>query len=104
MVIEIATLIVPATRMFPGDEILELGEIHEKICLTAQFVGDHRRLRTNRADNRHPDTTPLQRLVTRAEIAEMVCLLCTDAFDSVTGATLVMDGGRSVPRIKLGQD
>ena len=48
--------------------------------------------------------TPLQRLVTRAEIAEMVCLLCTDAFDSVTGATLVMDGGRSVPRIKLGQD
>ena len=48
--------------------------------------------------------TPLQRLVTRREIAEMVCLLCTDAFDFMTGTTLVMDGGRSVPRIKQGQE
>ncbi|MCB0160713.1 MAG: SDR family oxidoreductase [Caldilineaceae bacterium] len=48
--------------------------------------------------------TPLQRLVTRREIAETVCLLCTDAFDFMTGTTLVMDGGRSVPRIDVGQD
>ena len=46
--------------------------------------------------------TPLRRLVTRAEIAEMVCLLCTPAFDMVTGQTIVMDGGRSLPRIAVG--
>jgi NAD(P)-dependent dehydrogenase (short-subunit alcohol dehydrogenase family) len=46
--------------------------------------------------------TPLGRLVTRAEIAEMVCLLCTSAFDSVTGQTIVMDGGRTIPRIAMG--
>lgn len=43
--------------------------------------------------------TPLRRLVTRAEIAEMTCLLCTPVFSSVTGRTLVMDGGRSIPRL-----
>jgi NAD(P)-dependent dehydrogenase (short-subunit alcohol dehydrogenase family) len=46
--------------------------------------------------------TPLGRLVTRAEIAEMVRLLCTPAFDSLTGQTIVMDGGRSIPRLVLG--
>lgn len=48
------------------------------------------------------DGTPLGRLVTRAEIAEMVCLLCTPAFASVIGQTIVMDGGRAIPRIALG--
>jgi NAD(P)-dependent dehydrogenase (short-subunit alcohol dehydrogenase family) len=46
--------------------------------------------------------TPLGRLVRRAEIAEMVCLLCQPGFDIVTGQTLVMDGGRSIPRIAVG--
>jgi NAD(P)-dependent dehydrogenase (short-subunit alcohol dehydrogenase family) len=46
--------------------------------------------------------TPMGRLVTRAEIAEMICLLCTPVFDSVTAQTIVMDGGRSIPRIALG--
>ena len=46
--------------------------------------------------------TPLGRLVTRLEIAEMICLLCTPAFDIVTGQTLVMDGGRAIPRIAGG--
>jgi NAD(P)-dependent dehydrogenase (short-subunit alcohol dehydrogenase family) len=46
--------------------------------------------------------TPLGRLVSRAEVAEMVCLLCTPAFDIVTGQTIVMDGGRSIPRLALG--
>jgi len=45
---------------------------------------------------------PLGRLVTRAEIAEMVCLLCTPVFDIVTGQTIVMDGGRTIPRIAMG--
>ncbi|MEM7031462.1 MAG: SDR family oxidoreductase [Chloroflexota bacterium] len=46
--------------------------------------------------------TPLDRLVTRAEVAEMVCMLCTPAFASMTGQTIVLDGGRSIPRIALG--
>jgi 3-oxoacyl-[acyl-carrier protein] reductase/7-alpha-hydroxysteroid dehydrogenase/pteridine reductase len=47
--------------------------------------------------------TPLGRLVRRSEIAEMVCLLCgSPAFAMVTGQTLVLDGGRSLPRIALG--
>ncbi len=47
--------------------------------------------------------TPLGRLVTRVEVAEMVCMLCTPAFDSATGQTIVMDGGRSIPRISMGE-
>ena len=43
--------------------------------------------------------TPMGRLVTRAEVAEMVSLLCTPLFDMLTGQTLVMDGGRSLPRM-----
>jgi NAD(P)-dependent dehydrogenase (short-subunit alcohol dehydrogenase family) len=46
--------------------------------------------------------TPLERLVTRAEVAEMVYRLCTPAFDIVTGQTFVMDGGRSLPRLAFG--
>jgi NAD(P)-dependent dehydrogenase (short-subunit alcohol dehydrogenase family) len=41
-------------------------------------------------------TTPLKRLVSRKEIADMVCLLCSSAFDFVTGQTLIMDGGRGI--------
>lgn len=46
--------------------------------------------------------TPMRRLVTRAEIATMTALLCTPAFDMMTGKTLVMDGGRSLPRMADG--
>ena len=46
--------------------------------------------------------TPMGRLVTRAEVADMVYLLCTSLFDSLTGQTIVMDGGRSIPRIAMG--
>jgi 3-oxoacyl-[acyl-carrier protein] reductase len=46
--------------------------------------------------------TPAGRLVTRREVAEMACLLCTPAFAMATGHTLVLDGGRSIPRIALG--
>lgn len=42
--------------------------------------------------------TPTGRLVTRREIAQMVVLLCMPAFDSVTGETIRMDGGWSIPR------
>jgi 3-oxoacyl-[acyl-carrier protein] reductase len=37
--------------------------------------------------------TPAGRLVTRAEVAELVALLCGPQFAMVTGATLPMDGG-----------
>lgn len=43
--------------------------------------------------------TPMGRLVTRSEVAEMVCLLCAPLFDIMTGQTLVMDGGRTLPRM-----
>ena len=41
--------------------------------------------------------TPLGRLVTPPEIARMVALLCSPAFDFVTGRAIVLDGGRSIP-------
>jgi NAD(P)-dependent dehydrogenase (short-subunit alcohol dehydrogenase family) len=41
--------------------------------------------------------TPLGRLVTPGEIARMVVLLCSPAFDFVTGRAIVMDGGRTIP-------
>ena len=44
------------------------------------------------------DATPMGRLVSRAEIAEVVCMLCGPPFEAVTGQTIVMDGGRSIPR------
>lgn len=42
--------------------------------------------------------TPTGRLVTRREIAHMTVLMCTPAFDSVTGQIIRMDGGWSIPR------
>ena len=42
--------------------------------------------------------TPLGRLVTEDEIGEMAVLVCTPAFDFVTGRAIVMDGGRTLPR------
>ncbi|MGO8916549.1 MAG: SDR family NAD(P)-dependent oxidoreductase [Stellaceae bacterium] len=41
--------------------------------------------------------TPLGRLVTEGEIARMVALICSPAFDFVTGRAIVMDGGRTLP-------
>jgi 3-oxoacyl-[acyl-carrier protein] reductase len=42
--------------------------------------------------------TPTGRLVSRREIARMVVLICSPVFDSVTGETIRMDGGWSIPR------
>jgi NAD(P)-dependent dehydrogenase (short-subunit alcohol dehydrogenase family) len=46
--------------------------------------------------------TPMRRLVTRAEVAALVALLCTRACDMLTGQTLIVDGGRSIPRMAEG--
>lgn len=43
------------------------------------------------------ETTPTRRLVTRTEIAEAIRLLCSDRLPSLTGQTLVLDGGWSLP-------
>jgi NAD(P)-dependent dehydrogenase (short-subunit alcohol dehydrogenase family) len=49
--------------------------------------------------------TPLGRLVTEDEIGRMVVLACSSAFDFVTGQTIVMDGGRTLPRFpRIGLD
>jgi NAD(P)-dependent dehydrogenase (short-subunit alcohol dehydrogenase family) len=45
------------------------------------------------------EKTPLGRLVTRQEVADMVTLLCTPAFDMITGATIHMDGGLRLPQL-----
>lgn len=45
------------------------------------------------------ENTPLERLVSREEIAQMVVLLCSSEFDMVTGQTVKMDGGWSIPRL-----
>jgi NAD(P)-dependent dehydrogenase (short-subunit alcohol dehydrogenase family) len=42
--------------------------------------------------------TPAGRFVTRAEVAEIVALLCEPVFDMVTGATIPVDGGRRLAR------
>lgn len=44
------------------------------------------------------DGTPLGRLVTEEEIGRMVARLCSSDFDFVTGRSIVMDGGRTLPR------
>ena len=43
------------------------------------------------------ETTPTRRLVSRTEIADVVCMLCSDQVPSLTGQTLVLDGGWSLP-------
>ena len=43
------------------------------------------------------EATPLRRLVTRQEVADAACLLCSDRLPSLTGQTLVLDGGWSLP-------
>jgi 3-oxoacyl-[acyl-carrier protein] reductase len=48
------------------------------------------------------NATPMGRLVSRDEIATMVCLLSTAPFAMTTGQTIVMDGGRNLPRMANG--
>ena len=42
--------------------------------------------------------TPLQRLVTRPEVAGLIARICTPAFDMMTGMTIRLDGGAEIPR------
>jgi NAD(P)-dependent dehydrogenase (short-subunit alcohol dehydrogenase family) len=47
---------------------------------------------------RYTARAPLKRLVTRAEIARLIALLCSPAFDTMTGMTFRFDGGAEIPR------
>ena len=72
---------VTANVIAPG-QILESTEIFD---IDPTFV------------ERAIEYTPLGRLVTRKEIAEMILLICTSpALRSITGHTFVMDGGWSL--------
>jgi len=72
---------VTANVIAPG-QILESTEIFD---IDPTFV------------ERAIEYTPLGRLVTRKEVAEMILLICTSpAMRSVTGHTFVMDGGWSL--------
>lgn len=42
--------------------------------------------------------TPLDRLVTRSEVANLIALMCTPTFDMMTGEVIAMDGGLRLPR------
>ncbi len=42
--------------------------------------------------------TPAGRLATRADVSEIIYLLCTPAFDMVTGTVIPVDGGLRLPR------
>lgn len=46
------------------------------------------------------ESSPLKRLVTRQQIADVIVLLCGDTFAAVTGDTLRMDAGWTVPTWK----
>jgi NAD(P)-dependent dehydrogenase (short-subunit alcohol dehydrogenase family) len=72
---------VTANAIAPG-QIAETTEIFE---IDPSFV------------ERAVNYTPLRRLVTRQEVAQMIELICTSsAMNSVTGHTFVMDGGWSL--------
>jgi NAD(P)-dependent dehydrogenase (short-subunit alcohol dehydrogenase family) len=75
-------------------------EVHVN-ALAPDLIADNEGMEADLV-GRAVEATPLRRLVTRAEIAEMVALLCSSAFDIVVGQTIVMDGGRSLPRIAQG--
>ncbi len=47
---------------------------------------------------RYKSRAPLDRLVTRKEIATIICRLCMPQFDSMTGVTLKVDGGAELYR------
>ena len=74
---------------------LELAPEVRVNCLAPALIADNEGMDPAKAAE-VVEGTPLGRLVTRAEIAEALCLLCGPAFESVTGQTILMDGGHSI--------
>ncbi len=77
---------------------LELAPAVPVFALAPDLIADNEDM-TPEFAARAVAATPMRRLVTRAEVAALVGLLCTPACDMLTGQTLIMDGGRSLPRI-----
>jgi NAD(P)-dependent dehydrogenase (short-subunit alcohol dehydrogenase family) len=76
---------------------VELAPEVRVLCVAPGLIADNEDMPQSVADVELA-RTPLRRLVTRAEAAEVVCLLCGPAFASVTGQTIQMDGGARIPR------
>ncbi len=74
---------------------LELAPEVRVNCLAPGLIADNEGMDPAKAGE-VVEGTPLGRLVSRAEIAEALYLLCGPAFGSVTGQTIVMDGGHSI--------
>ena len=66
------------------------GQIHESLEELRDYVPDW-------ADQ-VVRATPLGRLATRRDVADIVVALCTEAFAGVTGVTVPVDGGLRLPR------
>lgn len=77
-----------------GPEITVNAVAPGQILESADDVAQHDPTFVDRAIER----TPLGRLVTRAEVAELVAAMCAPLFDMVTGATIPIDGGWRLPR------
>jgi 3-oxoacyl-[acyl-carrier protein] reductase len=82
---------------------LELAPVVSVFALAPDLIADNEEMAPDFVA-RAVAATPMHRLVTRGEVAEMVALLCTPAFAMMTGQTLVMDGARSLPRMAEGKD
>jgi NAD(P)-dependent dehydrogenase (short-subunit alcohol dehydrogenase family) len=44
--------------------------------------------------------TPLQRIGTPDDVADVIAFLCTDAASYITGQNLVVDGGAGLPNLQ----
>lgn len=82
---------------------LELAPAVRVNALAPDLIADNEDMAESVA-RRAVGGTPMGRLVTRAEVADLVCALASPAFAMVTGHTLVADGGRAIPRIALGPE
>jgi NAD(P)-dependent dehydrogenase (short-subunit alcohol dehydrogenase family) len=66
------------------------GQIYESLPDIAEFDPTF--------GERYTARTPTKRLVTRKEVANLIAMLCTPAFDQVSGVTIRIDGGAELPR------
>jgi len=76
------------------------GEFAPHVTVNAVVPGQIASARTDRMPDYKAAAiaiTPLKRLVTQPEIAKIVALLCSAAFDFITGRAIILDGGRSLP-------
>jgi NAD(P)-dependent dehydrogenase (short-subunit alcohol dehydrogenase family) len=83
--------VVHLTRQFA----LELAPEVRVNCLAPGLIADYEGMDPAKAAE-VVEGAPLGSLVSRAEIAEALYLLCGPAFASVTGQTIIMDGGHSM--------